>query len=244
MRDVCAVILILCCVSSVLSQTQQPRLVDGSPISVEGVLRLEQIGNSHYLVIHTAQAYEAVFDATDSKAVREIQVTLDGQGDALKRAIGQKVLVAGVVVLNEESPYYFNGALIQAKSIRLPGGSVLLPQTTPTPALPQNLTQFHALVTFTPKARDQFTYKAWDASGHFMPSSGVYLSCGLNGPGDVMNCFCPDGFNFTATGTIRDGHFIKTNGPQEGVTFAHFGLDEPVRNFFSAAVECTRTAHP
>jgi hypothetical protein len=145
-----------------------------------------------------------------------------------------------VVALNEESPYYFNGALIQAKSVRLPGGSVLLPQTRPLLALPESLTQFHALVTFTPKAWDQFTYKAWDATGHPLPSSANYLSCELNGPGDVMNCFCPDGFAFTATGTIRDGRFAKADDPQEGFTFAQFVLDEPVRNSLTAAVECTR----
>ncbi len=223
-----------------VSVAQVPRLVDGAAVSVEGVLRLEQIGNNHYLVVQTGHAYEAMFDKTDRKTVSEIQVTLDGQGESLKRAIGQEVLATGVVVLNEESPYYFNGALIQAKSVRLPDGTVLLPQTRPQTKLPGSLTQFHALVTFTPRAREQFTYKAWDATGNLLQSPGAYLSCGLNGPGDVMNCFCPDGFAFTGTGKILQGYFTKTNDPQEGFTFAQFSLPDPVRNSFSAAVECTR----
>jgi hypothetical protein len=70
-----------------------------------------------------------VFASDDRRTVREIGIIMDGQWDALKVLIGQNVTVSGILQLEPVSPYYLNGTLILAKSIRLQNGSVLLPQT-------------------------------------------------------------------------------------------------------------------
>jgi hypothetical protein len=136
-----------------------------------------------------------------------------------------------------------NGTLIVAKSIRLANGSVLTPKPPNRVELPASLTQFHSLVTFAPRASERWTYKTWDNNGHFLPSSQGYLSCGLNGPGDVMNCYCPAGFSLAATGTVSDGQFTKTEIPKDSFDFAQFDIANPVRRSVSEAVECTRQAH-
>jgi hypothetical protein len=58
-----------------------------------------------------------------------------------------------------------------------------------------------------------------------------------------MNCYCPSGFAFTATGTVSEGHFTKTAAPQDGFDFAQFSIADSVRHSISEAVECTREVH-
>jgi hypothetical protein len=235
------IVLLLVCNSSL---SQQPRsLTDGAPIHLVGTVGIESSGNNTYIVIKPSQPYTARFDDTDHRRVKEIGLKLDGQGDALKALVGQKVSVSGVVQLEPVSPYYLNGTLIVAKSIRLANGTILTPKPHKPVELPASLTRFHSLVMFAPHAAGRWTYKTWDDSGHVLPGSQDYLSCGLNGPGDVMNCYCPAGFDFTATGTVSDGQFTKTAAPQDGFDFAQFLIADPVRHSISEAVECTRKAH-
>ena len=236
-----SLILLFTCGSSL---SQQPRsLVDGAPIQLVGIVGFELRGNNDYIVIKPSQSFTAVFDRTDRRVVREIEITLDGQWDSLKALAGQKVSVSGVVQLESSSPYYLNGTLIIAKSIRLANGSMLTPKSYTSVELPASLTQFHALVTFAPRASQRWTYKTWDNNDHLLPGSQDHLSCSLNGPGDVMNCYCPDGFAFTAIGTIGKGRFTKTEAPREGFDFAQFDIADPVRHWVSEAVECTRQTH-
>jgi hypothetical protein len=234
-------VLLMVCGSS-LSQ-QPPSLVDGAPIQLIGTVGLEPRGNNTYIVIKPGQPYTAVFDNADRRRVMEIGLMLEGQWASLKALVGQKVSVSGVIQLEPTSPYYLNGTLIVAKSIRLANGSVLTPRPYDVAELPASLTQSHSLVTFAPGAADRWTYKTWDNNGHLLPTSQGYLSCRLNGAGDVMNCSCPAGFAFTAKGTISDGHFTRTEAPEEGFEFAQFLIEDPVRRSVSEAVECSRQAH-
>jgi len=235
----------VCLLACTASLSQQPRsLIDGAPIQLVGIVGLEPRGNNAYIVIKPSQPYTAVFDNTDRRRVGEIGLMLDGQWDSLKALVGQKVSVSGVIQLEPTSPYYLNGTLIVARSIRLANGSVLTPKPHKPVELPASLTQFHSLVAFAPRASERWTYKTWDSDGHLLPGSLGYISCSLNGPGDVMNCYCPAGFVFTATGTVSDGHFTKTEAPQDGFDFAQFEIADPVRRSVSEAVECTRQAHP
>jgi hypothetical protein len=238
---------ILCCLIYSLTcctcPAQQPyKLIDGAAIKLVGTIQLEQRGNNSYLVIQSGKSYEAVFDSDDRRRVREIGISMDGQSKALKALVGQRITVSGVLQLEPVSPYYLNGTLILAKSIRLQNGSVLLPKTEVVVTLPANLTQFQVQVTFSPHASERFTYEAWDSDGHLLPAARDYLSCQLNGPGDVMNCYCADGFAFTGTGEIAGGHLSKFEAPQDGFDFAQFAIDDPVRHYVREAVQCTRKA--
>ncbi len=232
--------LIGCCSS--LSQ-QSHSLIDGAPIKLSGTLGVERRGNRSFIVIRPGQTYEAVFDSTDRRNVREIGLTMDGQWDKIRALVGQKVSVSGVIQLEPSSPYYLNGTLILAKSIKLPNGLVLAPKAQISRSLPDSLNQFQSLVTFAPHTSERFTYKTWDSAGHLVSNSEVYLNCGLNGPGDVMNCYCPDGFAFTGKGKVVNGRFVKTEPPQDGFNFAQFSIADPVRRSVIEGVECTRLPH-
>jgi hypothetical protein len=110
-------VLLLVCGASL---SQQPRsLIDGASVQLVGTVGLEPRGNNTYIVIKPSQPYTALFDDTDHRRVQEIGLTLDGQWDALKALVGQKVSASGVIQLEPNSPYYLNGTLIVAKSIRL-----------------------------------------------------------------------------------------------------------------------------
>jgi hypothetical protein len=240
-RNIPAFALLLVALPS-LSQTRS--LVGGDHTQIDGTVVLERKGNSAYIVIKPGQPYVAVFDQTDLRTVREIGLAMEGVSESLKALVGQKVAVSGVIQLDPASPYYFNGALIIADSIRLPNGSFLTPKVATEPESPVGLEQFHALVTFTPHSAERWTYRTWDNNGMLLPSSRRDLRCGLNGPGDVMNCFCPAGFSYTATGTIKAGHFTKTQESPKDAEFAQFAIADPVRRSFSKALECTRHAAP
>jgi hypothetical protein len=241
MRILCLSFISLLACSSSLSE-QARLLVDGAQIQLAGTVGLESVGNNSYIVIKPSMPYTAVFDDKDRRSVKEIGLALDGV--SLRNLVGQKVSVSGVIQLEPSSPYYLNGTLILAKSGRLSNGSVLMPKPYTEVEPPANLNQFHSLVTFAPRAPQRWTYKTWDDKGVLLPGEDGYLICRLNGPGDVMNCYCPDGFTFTATGTISNGHFTKTEPPQEGLDFAQFVISDPVRHWVSEAVECTRqTTH-
>src|SRR5664279_1324385 len=113
---------LLACTSSV---SQQPRsLLNGAPIELVGTVGLERVGNNVYIVIKPSQPYTAVFDDTDHRRVQEIGLSLAGQWDSLKALVGQKLSVSGLIQLEPTSPYYLNGTMIVAKSIRLANSSV------------------------------------------------------------------------------------------------------------------------
>jgi hypothetical protein len=226
--------------SAVRCFAQTNQLIDGKKITVTGTLAVEHRGNNIYLAVKPGHSYEAVFDSADRRVVQEIGVSLQGQYDALHLLAGKKVTVSGKLQLEPTSPYYLNGTLILATVVRLPDGSTLLPQTELEKSPPKNLVQFYAQVTFAPRVRSRWIYAAWNRDGQPLPASAAYLSCALNGPGDVMNCYCADGFSFTGVGEIKDGRFSKVANPPDGFDFAQFEIDEPVRHYVREVVECTR----
>jgi len=71
------------------------------------------------------QPYTALSGDTDHCRVQQIGLTLDEQWDALKALVGQKVSVSGAIQLEPPSPYYLNGTLVEAKSVRHANGTVL-----------------------------------------------------------------------------------------------------------------------
>src|SRR6185436_17524048 len=110
-----------------ISFSQQPNtLINGAHIQLVGTVGLEARVNRTFIVIKPGQSYIAVFDDTDQRRVSEIGITLDGQW--LQPLVGQTISVLGVIQLEPASPYYWNGTLIVAESIRLANGTVLTPK--------------------------------------------------------------------------------------------------------------------
>jgi len=189
-------------------------------------------------MIRTGREYTAVFDVDDMQKVSEIGVSLEGQYASLKKLVGQRVTIDGKLQLEPLSPYYFNGVLLVADSIKPSAGSVLLPQKAPMAIIPPELKEYLATIVFSAK-QDSFSYKAQNADGTPLTPSGQYLSCGLNGPGDVMNCYCAAKFKPVETGQLKGKVFI----PEDAIVddyFAQFGIPEQVSRSVSRTVKCVR----
>jgi hypothetical protein len=241
-----SVLLLACPIGSRSAQTPQlHEFLDGAQIELAGTIQLERIGNRTSIVLKTKDAYLALFDqGTHRRMVHEVEIMLAGQYEALKQHAGQSVSVSGVVQLNAESPYYFNGALIQAKSLRFPDGKVLLPVLDSVQPLPVTLERFYALVTFSPNSPNSsdFSYKARTTDGQLLPIGPRYLSCGLNGSGEILNCFCGEGFEATGQGRLEGERFVLKGRPDKEWPVANFELPEGLQHPISYAVECTRKA--
>jgi len=216
-------------------------LADGQKVKITGKIALERRGNRTFPMLRVEKPYLAIFDKDDKAQVTEVEILLDGQGAEIKKYLNQTVTVEGKAQLEPVSPYYFNGVAIHADSVTLSNGTVLQPvvyrEQTP---LPPQITRFRTLATYSP-AKGSFSYQASDSEGHSLPQGENYLSCGLNGPGDVMNCFCPKGFEVASFGTQKDGKLVLTEKPRPDLPFAQFGIPEDLKGPISKAVECART---
>jgi len=231
--------------------SQQP-LVDKSKIEVSGTLTVERVGNHSFLMIRMEKPYLANFDDGDTRSVPEIGLMLEGRNSLLRKYVGRGVIVDGTVQLEASSPYYFNGTLIKATSVRLlsrggrPSGNILTPFVADAGAGnslshdPRSPVVYHAEFTFFPK-QSKFTYRAWDAEGNLLRSKFEYLTCALNGPGDVVNCFCAGGYAPTSQGEMRSTKFVVTERAE--FEFAQFGIDQSLQHSVSKAVQCTRKDH-
>ncbi len=214
-------------------------LNDGATVKLNGKLEVEHQDNKDFLLVKTFQPYLAVFDPkTDQRKVQEVGLSLAGREDELRRHVGQTVWVVGTLQLDGTSPYYYNGTLVLASSVHFASGLTLLPKAETAPGAPSaDIIQFHVLVTFHPKP-SHFSYIVTGPDGHPLTPSENYSSCGLNGAGDVMNCFCPDGFIFTGSGKMTGSQFIMSE--KADMDFAQFEIPENMSGPISKAFECTR----
>jgi len=216
-------------------------LADGQKVKIIGKIALERRGNRIFPMLRVENPFLAIFDKDDRAQVTEIEIILDGQGAEIKKYVGETATIEGRIQLEPVSPYYFNGVAVHAESVTLTNGSVLRPvEFTDQAPLSAQITRFRALATYSP-AQGSFSYQAWDLEGHSLPQGENYLSCGLNGPGDVMNCFCPKGFEVSSFGTRKDGRFSLTERPRPDLPLAQFGIPEDLKGPINKTVECTRT---
>jgi hypothetical protein len=240
-RTMCLIFLLLLAFAAHTSHAQQlPKLVDGAHIRIAGLLMVEQRENRQFVMVKTKESYLAIFDADDAKQVRELGVELNGRQTELKALAGEQVIVSGKLQLESTSPYYFNGVLIVADSVRAEGSAALLPKMPQkSPPLPEELKQYRATVTFSAK-KDTFLVKAWNIDGKPLASGPPYLSCGLNGPGDVMNCDCSDGFKPVAVERGDIQSFAKSETVTGDWSFAQFSLPDPAKVPVIRTVTCAR----
>lgn len=223
----------VCLSLSPLTQSQTPKLPelkDGAAVRVSGLLVMERRGNNRFLMVRAKASYLAIFyEDEGSSKVGEMGIELAGEQAGLEKHLGEQVTVVGKVQLSQESPYYFNGVLIVAESVELANGTVLRshrPEAVTPIAV--GLPMYRVQVTL--KARtSHFSYVVSDERGRLIAPNPAYMSCGLNGAGDVVNCYCAEGFD------PLDKH-------NPGVNRAQFEIDEPLRKDVTKTVECRRKA--
>lgn len=224
------------CATAICFAQRDPTLEDGATVTARGTITLQNRGNRAFIVLRTEHSYIAIFDEKDRRTVPEIGIAMPGVD--LEKYVGEVVTVKGSVMLEPASPYYYNGTLITADSIRLSNRTVLLPKNVP--AVPPRAfpwTRYWVLATFSPRTHS-FVYRGWGSSRVPVPDTAGLLSCGFNGAGDVLNCFCADGFVATGTGWMQGNRFVLTDKPT--MEFAQFTIPEELKAPISRAVQCSK----
>lgn len=214
-----------------------PKLVDDQKIEISGSITLKQSRNRSFILLKLAAPWKAMFDEPANPTVLS-EVGLVLPGIDIEPFANQSVTVFGKVQLEPTSPYYYNGALIVASSIQLSNGNVLQASLNDRQVKPtiENIRKFHVLATFDPGVHS-FTYRAWTDSGRPLASGG-YLSCSLNGSGDVMNCFCPSGYAATGQGGVSGTRFVELEKPTNN--FGQFLIGDELKAPISRAVQCEK----
>ena len=242
--------LVMCLSSYLFAQKAAlQELRDSAQFKISGTLLLKHRGYSSYLVIKMDSSCRAIFDATDQRLVHEIGLSLRGQSDKLKQHLGERITAEGKLVLEPVSPYYYNGVALQAEAVHLPGGNILPARDTEqvAPILPSETKQYYAKVIFQPSIA-KFTYQAWNLDRHALTPAQDYLSCSLNGSGELLNCYCAAAdFEAIKAGNIQSEKFAESDSLIPFIRdesphpyFAQFELPERVKEKVEHAVLCAR----
>ena len=222
------------------SVAQDPHtLENGDTVDLRGTLLIKRRGWSEFLVLHTMAPYRLTPDSGDppQDPVQELGITLSGQDDLLARSAGKAIRVTGRLQLASTSGFYWNGTLVWANTIALSNGEYLNPKI-PEPGLPLAIHHYTASATLQPKLWPRL-YTARDVDTHRSLSTPNLAGCRVNGAGDVLNCFCSDGFR-PAKGLLHTAAGTAPATMHE--TFAQFMLEAPADTPITAEVECTRPA--
>ena len=178
---------------------QQPiPLHNGQQITIHGTLTMEPAGRLQFVTVRTISSYMPVFSQNGGKessaeTLHEISLSNFFDYELLYAHRGQQVIVTGKVGMDDASPYFWHGTRLQATSIVTATGVDL-----------------RARERGTWVAADVGLYRAevilpadltapWRYSLEGKPTTEHYLSCGSNGGGDVLNCYCAHGFHPTET---------------------------------------------
>jgi hypothetical protein len=211
-------------------------LRDQSQITITGTLRIEQRGWRTCFFIATPHSYRVMFDPAESspRNLNLIQINLRGQDDSLRRNVGRPITATGRIQLEAVSPYYCNGALMVADEVTLPNG-LKLRQNVTAEIVPASIDRYKASISITPGA--DWKFDARTSSGSSLGTTNL-AGCGLNGSGEIMNCYCSEGFRPVAGHSTSQGR--QSEGDNQG-GFLQFELDEEAKHPVTINVECVRS---
>ena len=223
-------------------------IADNQVIKISGTIELKHLGYTTHVLLEVAQPMRADFADGEQKTVHEIEIFSPSLSSAIKSHLHEKAVVEGRIMLEDASPYYFNGVALHADRITI-GQKVLSTQEeNHSLAVPATLQSYYAEVIYQTKL-GEFTYQAWDQALNPIENAKKYLGCSLNGSGELINCFCSlEGFDVAQTGYIKGGRFIATgkpssfdpDNPKRPPLFAQFELPEKPVATPRYAVNCSR----
>ncbi len=114
-----------------VSTTVSVPLADGDSATVTGVLAVRHRNGQQFLVLQSPTPYSLVHDHQagehTGKLVRDIPIELQGR-DADLSALSGRTLTAKGHLLFQPAATSWNGALLQASVVILPGGKELRPR--------------------------------------------------------------------------------------------------------------------
>ncbi len=212
-------------------------LHDGQQVVLHGTLALEPAGRLQFVTLKTTASYVPIFKEEGGKDVPGEtlhEISLAGYADygLLYAHRGQPVTVTGKLATDDVTPYFWHGTRLQASSILTTGGVDLRGKERGT-WIAADLGLYRAKVTLSADLA-----APWRYSMEGKPAEEKYLSCSSNGGGDVVNCFCAQGFHPTeATASVKDKAW---HGQVMGdMRMAQFGVGDEARAA-ELSVTCSR----
>jgi hypothetical protein len=136
-----------------------------------------------------------------AKYVKAIELRCEGNSAALLAHSGETVEASGKLHMEAESPYAWNGVVLQADTVKLEDGTVLSAHPAEPVKAPAGVESYLVTVTMQPH-KANWPHETVDlATGKKLPKQD-YDGCGLNGAGDALNCTCTDGFVPARAGVV------------------------------------------
>lgn len=188
--------LLLLLLSFGISAAQQPvPLRDGQRVVLHGTLTMEPAGRLQFVTVKTTGSYLPIFHeggGKESSGETLQEIGLAGYADyaRLYAHRGQQVTVTGKMSTDDATPYFWHGTRLQATGIRSADGVDLRGKAGATwIAVDTGLYRAEVMLPADLAAPWRYSFEGKTVG------EGTYLSCGSNGGGDVVNCFCAQGFH-------------------------------------------------
>ena len=237
-----AILVLLLAEASIVGQGSPTPLRDGQQVKLTGQLTMEPAGRLQFVTVKTAAAYAPVFKGEsggkDSQGESLHAVGLAGYSDyaLLYAHRGQLVTVTGKMQTDNETPYFWHGTRLALTSLRLADGTDLLhPHQPPRDFLAADTGSYEATVMLPADLAAPWVYSA-----HGEPTrEGHFLSCSSNGGGDVVNCYCAQGFHAQQVESMRKGVHQKGDVVLGGMAQVVIGEDA-VAPAVRITVTCSR----
>lgn len=202
-------VMVFAVLSSVPSLCGQKleRLRDGEPFAVRGRLESRYRGWHRYLIVQLDHGYLADFGRdVGTKEINELELNVKDGWLALTDYVGKNVEARGTLQIEGVSPYYWNGVMLTAKDVKLEGGLAILPNASlNVDPMPAAVTSYIVTIYMKPQQM-RWPQDAVDLTTGRQLSQADPGSCGLNGGGDVMNCFCADGLRPIRAGVVKKAY--------------------------------------
>ncbi len=199
-----AFILLAGVTGTAYSQAPVP-LHDGQQITISGDLTMEPEGRLQFVTVKTTSSYVPIFVDENHNEVQGAtlhEIGLSGYDYRLVYAYrGQQVTVTGKMLTDEATPYFWRGTRLEVASLRTSDGVDLAARPLAKQAVPKDVTSYSAGATLHANLALPWTYQVKGKA----VTTGTYLSCSSNGGGDVVNCFCADGFHPVQAGQLMQG---------------------------------------
>jgi hypothetical protein len=182
----------------------KPHLKDNQPFTLKAEMQNKYKGWGRYSTLPLETKTIADLGDQGAKYVKAIELRCEGNNALLLQHSGETVEATGKLHMDGASPYYWNGVVLQADTVKLADGTVLQAHPAEPVKAPAGVESYLVTVTMQPH-KANWPHETVDlAAGKKLPKQDLatYDGCNLNGGGDMLNCSCVDGFVPVRAGVV------------------------------------------
>ena len=182
----------------------KPHLKNMQSFTLKAELQNKYKGWGRYATLPLESKTIADLGSQGAKYVKAIELRCEGNNAALLQHSGEVVEASGKLHMEGESPYAWNGVVLQADTVKLEDGTVLQAHPAEPVKAPAGVESYLVTVTMQPH-KANWPHETVDLNtGKKLPKQeyATYDGCSLNGGGDALNCTCIDGFVPARAGVV------------------------------------------